>query len=102
MRGLHKNPFRLVIAKLLKVKEVGWLQSEAVADTDFCLQMMRLRWINFQLLPQVTDVNAQVVAALDVRRPPYLAQQLTMRHHLPGIGNERNQQPVKCCWAVVH
>ena len=47
MRGLHKNPFRLVIAKLLKVKEVGWLQSEAVADTDFCLQMMRLRWINF-------------------------------------------------------
>src|SRR3989449_7792137 len=43
--------------------------------------MARLDRIGFELLPQLLHVDAQVMGMLDMRGPPYLAQQLPVRDH---------------------
>ena len=61
------------------------LAIESIANCSFRHQILRLRGIAFQLGPQVTHVDADIVAAVVVSGSPYLAQQLTVRHHLAGI-----------------
>src|SRR5512135_1543085 len=60
---------------------------EAVADAGFRQQVRRLGGVGLQLLAQAGDVDAQVVAVLGVARPPHLAHQVLVRHHLAGVGH---------------
>src|SRR5580693_1219996 len=67
---------------------------QPVPDRRFGQNMPGLRGIFLQLLPQVSHVYPHIVAVLGVRRPPDFAQDLTMREHLAGIGDQQGQQTV--------
>ena len=54
-------------------------KQQPVAHGRLGQQVFGLRRVNFELLAQVTHVNAQVMALLGVRRSPDLAQQLPVR-----------------------
>ena len=56
--------------------------------------MTRLRRLVLELVTQVAHVDAQVVAAVDVARPPDLAQQLAVRQHAAGVGDQHAEQAV--------
>ena len=42
----------------------------------------------------MADIDAQIVIALDAGRPPHFAQQVTLRHHLAGVGEQYAEQAV--------
>lgn len=54
--------------------------------------MAGLGGVVLELLAQVADINAQVMTALDISRPPYLGQQLALGQHLTGVSEQHRQQ----------
>ena len=70
------------------------LRDESVAHANLGLKVFRLRGITLKFVSEVTHVNAQIVAALDVARPPYLGEQLSLRDHAAGVSDERSEQPI--------
>ena len=56
--------------------------------------MLGLRGIALQLLAQMTHVHPHIVAVFGVRRAPYFAQNLTMRQHFAGIGDQQGKQTI--------
>src|SRR5438105_8266384 len=67
---------------------------KTVADARFGQKVCGLCRIDFELLTQARDVDAHVVAAADVTRPPYFAQQGTMGEHSAGIRDKQRQQAI--------
>src|SRR4029077_16259678 len=63
------------------VRKQSPLRDEAVADARFGEQVARARGVHLELAAEVRHVDAQVVAVLDMRRSPDLAQQVAMREH---------------------
>ena len=57
------------------------------------MQMPRPCRIGLELRAEVRHVDAQIVAVLDVRRPPDLAQQQPVREHLARMRDELREQP---------
>src|ERR1035437_3048358 len=70
------------------------LADQAIADARLSDQQFWLCRVRFQFLPQMRQVNAQVVRLLDIVRPPDLAEYLPVREHLPGVLDEKPQQRV--------
>src|SRR5260221_5562116 len=56
--------------------------------------MARPRRIVFELVAQLSHVDAQVVRLLDMRRPPDIAQQLALRDDLAEVARQHGEQPV--------
>jgi hypothetical protein len=68
--------------------------TQAVADTRLSDDVTRLRRVGFQFLPQLANVDTQVVRVLGIARPPDDAQQLLVRHYLTGVNNEKAQEVI--------
>src|SRR6266478_7869295 len=67
-------------------------QLQPVADPEFGQDVGRPRRVGLQLLPQPANKDPEILDLLGLRRPPYLAQQLAVRQHLTGVGDEMAQQ----------
>ncbi len=67
--------------------------AEPIPDTRFGKKVAGSCRISFQLLTEVTHVDAQVVAAFHIGRSPDLPQQLAVGQHLAGFGDQCRQQP---------
>src|SRR5215471_9811035 len=70
------------------------LELETIPDAGLGEYVPGLRRIRLELLPQMRDVDADVVAALDEAWTPDLAQQMPMREHLPRVRDQHGQQPI--------
>lgn len=61
------------------------VRDEMVANAGFRDEVAQLYGIVFQFLPQLLEVDSQIVRVRCVRRPPYLGQQLLVCDHHAGI-----------------
>src|SRR5512142_1035557 len=62
--------------------------AEAVADSGLRDQILRARWIRFELRADVSDVDAEVMGLTAVFGPPHLLQQLPVGHEAPLVLSE--------------
>src|SRR5882762_2159298 len=75
----------------------GWPELAAgvlhqpIPDRRFGQDVLRLRRVVLELLPQVTHINAYVVTILGMRRSPHFAQNLPMREHLARVCNQQTE-----------
>ena len=67
---------------------------EAVTDSGFGQKVFGLGRVILELLAQVADIDAQVMAALDVGRAPDFAQQVALGQYLAGVAEQGGQQAV--------
>ena len=84
-RGAAAAPLRINLSRALH---------QPVSDRRLGQDMLGLRRIVLELLTQVAHVDPHVVAVLGVRGTPYLAQDLAVREHLAGVGDEQAQQAI--------
>lgn len=70
---------------------------EPITDLKLGNQVLRLRGIVLELLTKIGHVDANVVRALDVPRPPDVQQQLAMRKHL-AMPADQGSQKTKFDW----
>ena len=70
------------------------LADQPVADAGLGDEQLRLGRVRFQFLPQVRQIDAQVVGLLDRVRAPDLAEYLAVGQHLPGVLDEESQEVV--------
>ncbi len=56
--------------------------------------MLRLRRIALQFPAQMRHVDAQIVMALHMGRPPHVAQQLPVRQHPARMAHQGREQPI--------
>src|ERR1035437_9261091 len=70
------------------------LQHKAIANSGFCDEVLGLRRIPLQFLPQMSHIDPQVVPALNMRWAPDVAQQLALSEHLTGVRQEVGQKTV--------
>lgn len=64
---------------------LSWRQHQSIADGSFRLQIFRLGRVVLQFLPEMSHIDAQIVPAFRVRRPPHLTQQLRVCDHPSGV-----------------
>src|SRR4051812_30250123 len=64
------------------------LLNEAVAHPGFGDEVLRTRWIRFELVSDLAHIEAQVVRLLFVLRSPHLLQQLLLRYELSAVSGE--------------
>src|ERR1017187_9092501 len=70
------------------------LADQTIADAGLSGEQFRLRGVGLQFLPQVSQIDAQVVGLLDIVRPPNLAENLTVCEHFPGMLDKESQERV--------
>src|ERR1700685_3324380 len=61
---------------------------QTIADRRLGQNMLGLRGIILELVPQMAHVNAHVVAVFGVRGSPDFAQDLPVREYLAGVGDQ--------------
>src|SRR5262245_33536340 len=45
----------------------------------------RIVWVLFNLLPQLADIDAQILRILDMRGAPHRSENLPVRYHAPSV-----------------
>ncbi|VCI42383.1 Uncharacterised protein [Burkholderia pseudomallei] len=64
---------------------------ETVSRTGLRYDVLGMSWVTFQPLPQMPDINSQIVMILGMRRPPHRPKQLVVRHQLIRVPNQLSQ-----------
>jgi hypothetical protein len=70
---------------------------ETIADSRFGDQQLWVRSVCFELLTQVSHVNAKIVRLLNRVRPPNFAKNVAMRQNLARVLNEQPKDRVLGC-----
>ena len=70
------------------------LSCKSVADSRRRFNQRWLHWIGLDLLPQMCDVNAQVLPMLFRFRAPDFAQDVSVRENASGMSDEQAEQGV--------
>src|SRR5689334_6092744 len=65
---------------------------EPISDAQLGEEVARACRIALELPAKVGHVDAQVMSMVDVRGPPYPAQEVAMREHLAGVHDEMGEQ----------
>src|ERR1700727_365933 len=67
---------------------------QSIAHRRLGQNVLWLRGIVLEFLPQMSHVYTNIVAILGMRGSPYLAQDLSMRQHFAGIRDQKTEQAV--------
>jgi hypothetical protein len=63
-------------------------QLETITHSKLGQDVRRTGGVGFELLPQTSDEHPEILDLIAVRWPPNLAQQMPMRQHLSGVGDQ--------------
>src|ERR1700686_4163460 len=85
MPSSHEPSGVINVSQECRTLSDGCGQSEPVADPWFCPDQLGSSGIAFDLLAEMGDVDAQVLAVFCGFRPPDLAQNVPVRHHAAGV-----------------
>jgi hypothetical protein len=77
---------------LLRQSSLLWRQLQAIANAEFSEDMSWSRRVGFELSPQRTDENPKILDLVSVGRTPNLAEQLSVRQDLTGMGDQMAKQ----------
>src|SRR4029077_16618680 len=67
---------------------------EAISDPGLSFNQTRFRWIGFDLLPQMCDVNPKILSMIFRFRAPDLAEDVSMGEDPSGMPNEQSKQRI--------
>jgi hypothetical protein len=71
-----------------------FVPDQAIAHPHFSHEIAWPCGVGFQFVPQLAHIDSQVVAVMDMLRPPDFLEHLAMGHHQSEVANEQGEQSV--------